>query len=81
MIVELPIFLIDKKLDDLGVDSEDIPCKLSVRTEHIIAYREAFKENPKGEEKLENIMIYLSNGQSFLVDIAYSKFKSKYMEE
>lgn len=69
--VELPIYLIDGKLKDLDVPTEDIPAKLMVRTDAILAYREAMHDN--GD--MSQTAIYLSTNDSYVIDMTYESFK------
>ncbi len=66
--VELPIYLIDGKLRDLDVPTEEIPAKLYVRVNSIIAVREAMDDN----DNLSKCIIHLEGGENYFVDKNYA---------
>lgn len=69
--IELPISLIDGKLKDLDVPSEEIPAKLFVRIKSISAVREAMDDN----DELTKAIIHLDGGESYFIYRSYSFMK------
>jgi hypothetical protein len=61
--IKLPIFLVNRKMQELDVPCEDRDAILHVRPETIIAYNDTLDEDEK-----DITMVYLSNGDNFLCD-------------
>ncbi len=72
MIVELTTFLYDKKLDDLGVKSADIPVKFTVDTCSIESVRERVEDEETDICK-KTCIIRLKSGDSYQVGTSYDE--------
>lgn len=70
--IEVGISLYDKQMsEDLGIDTEEFPARLSIRISDIIGFHEAFDE----ENQLNKTTILLSNGMSYWVEQDYEVIK------
>jgi hypothetical protein len=70
--IELPILLYDKKMDDLGIKTEDIPVSIYVKKDKIIAYRKSF--NDKMEERS---CVYLEGNDSWIIELKIDELYKK----
>lgn len=70
MIIECSCFLINKKLDDLGVHAEDTPVKFCFDSTHVASLREVMEND---EVVNEECMVYFKDGNSIVVDMQYKK--------
>lgn len=73
---EFKIELVNKENEVIGVDvHKDIPAEISIDLNEICAFRQAFGN---GEEIGSATMIYLKNGEAFLLNISYGDFLVKF---
>lgn len=74
MWIECNCFLINKKLADLDVPTEDTPARISFRGEDVSSFREIIEED---EISKKECIVYMSSGDSFVIDMPYEELKMK----
>ncbi len=72
--IELPISLFDRKLQDMGLPLNDIPVRLKVDPNQIVAYRDT-PPNDEDNEVGDKTTIYLSSGESFRIELPMEEFE------
>lgn len=81
-IIHCHCFLFSKKLQELGVETEDTKAKFSFEIDQLIAVHE-WGDNNQVDIDNEKCMIYLSFGDSFLIDRPFKEMneilKNKYI--
>lgn len=74
--IELPIFLFDKKMEEIGIDADEQVASMMVNPSEIAAFRQSGDGSEKdGELTLHRTCIYLKGGESFIIGIEYERFK------
>lgn len=69
--IEIPIFLVDKSLNYLGVKTEDTEAKMSIKKDKIYGVRERMTDDATELSK-DTCFIYTEN-ETFVVGITYSQ--------
>lgn len=69
--IEVSIDLIDRKDEEMGIESDLFPAKCFLNLEEIIFIREVFDEEINEDE----CHVYLRSGDDFVINMAYDKMK------
>lgn len=78
MKVELPIFLYDTKLEEMGVSGEDYVVKLNIELNEVVGVRERI-ENGEDKPCLKTCIIYTKFGESFQIGKGYEEMNNIWM--
>lgn len=72
--IECTIWLYDKKMDEIGVKTEDIPARLSVAPNEIAFCRERSEDGDKICPKTS--IIGLKSGETFIIDKSFDEINN-----
>lgn len=75
--IECNCFLINKKLADLDVPTQDTPARITFRACDVTSFREIVEEEEISEKEC---IVYMNSGDSFVIDMPYDELKKKLKE-
>lgn len=70
--IELPISLINERLEDLGCNQTGLDAKITVNIDRIESFREGSQEE---DDELDKTQVVMQSGDNFLVNMKYAKLK------
>lgn len=73
--IETNCFLMNKRLADLDVKTEDVPAKIAFLKSAVDSFREILDDD--GEVEKDECVVYMRSGDTFVIQMSYNNLKEK----